>query len=55
MNQVRCPQCDATQVTVVDSDETRDVVTIHCVSCGRTSEISGEQFHVDTGDLPEEA
>lgn len=55
MNQVRCPHCDATQVTIVDSEEARNVVKIHCLSCGLTSEISGEQFHVDTGDLPEEA
>ena len=55
MNQVRCPHCDATQVTVVDSDAARNVVTIHCLGCGQTSEIPGEQFHVDTDDLPEEA
>lgn len=54
MNQVKCAYCYSTNVTVVSSYETRDVMVVHCVDCGKTSEIDTESFTVDTEDLPPE-
>jgi len=54
MNQVKCAYCFSTNVTVVSSYETRDVVVIKCLDCGKESAIDVENFNVDTGDLPEE-
>lgn len=54
MNEVACPRCGSLNVTVVDSDETESWVSIHCLSCNETSKIPGEDFEVDTGDLPPE-
>jgi len=54
MNQVKCSYCFSLNVTIVSSDETREVTTVQCLDCGRTSELDTEQFIVDTGDLPEE-
>ncbi len=54
MNQVRCPYCFSTNVTVVASDETRELVTVQCLTCGKAGEIDTEQFNVETGDLPQE-
>lgn len=52
MNQVQCAYCFSTNVTIVDSYETREVVVITCLDCGKTSEIDAENFNVDTTDLP---
>ena len=30
MNQVRCPECHALNVTIVNSDEARGLVTVQC-------------------------
>ena len=54
MNQVKCPHCFSLNVTIVSSDETREVVTVHCLECGKTADIDTEDFMVDTGDLPQE-
>lgn len=54
MNQVKCDYCYSTHVTVVSSYETREVVVVQCLDCGKTSEVDVENFQVDTGDLPEE-
>ncbi len=54
MNQVKCPHCFSTTVTIVSSDETREVMTIQCLACGKVSEIDTEHFLVDTEDLPQE-
>ena len=53
MNEVKCAYCYSTNVTIVSSDETREVVMIQCLDCEKTSEIDTENFNVDTGDLPE--
>ena len=52
MNQVSCPQCGSHNVTVVDSNEPEGWVSIHCLACSESSRIAGEDFEVDTGDLP---
>ena len=54
MNQVKCAFCYSTNVTVVSSYETREVIVIQCLDCGKTSEIDTESFTVDSGDLPPE-
>ena len=54
MNQVECPYCFSTNVTIVSSDETRELVTIRCLDCRKTSAIDTEQFLVDTEDLAQE-
>ena len=54
MNQVRCPECYSLNVTIVDSDEARGLVTVQCFECGQKTEIDAEAFRVDTGDLPQE-
>ncbi len=54
MNQVQCPHCYATTVTILSSDAMREVMTIQCLACGRQAEIDTEQFLVDTEDLPQE-
>ena len=53
MNEVKCAYCYSTNVTIVSSEETKDVITIQCLDCEKTSEIDVENFNVDTGDLPE--
>ena len=52
MNQVACPKCGSSHVTVVDSNESEGWVSIHCLACSETSRISGEDFKVDIDDLP---
>ena len=54
MNEVKCAYCYSTNVTIVSSDETRELVVVQCVDCGKTSEVDTENFNVDTGDLPQE-
>jgi hypothetical protein len=54
MNQVRCPECHALNVTIVDSNESRGVITVQCFDCGQATEIDARAFQVDTGDLPQE-
>ena len=54
MNQVRCPECHALNVTIIGSDESRGLVTIQCFECGQETEIDAGAFRVDTGDLPQE-
>ena len=54
MNQVSCPKCASHHVTVVDSNEQEDWVSIHCLTCNEISRISGEDFKVDIDDLPSE-
>lgn len=51
MNQVKCPKCGSMNVTIVNSDEVRQRVGIHCFGCGEESEINDQDFHVDTDDL----
>ena len=53
MNQVKCPYCFSTTVTVVSPSETREAIVIQCLDCGKAAEIDVENFNVDTGDLPE--
>ena len=52
MNQVSCPRCGSHTVTVVDSNEIEGWVSIHCLACNEPSRIAGEDFVVDTDDLP---
>lgn len=54
MNQVKCGYCYSTNVSVVSSYETREVVVVQCLDCGKTSEVDVETFQVNTGDLPPE-
>ncbi len=54
MNQVKCAWCYSTNVTIVSSYETREVVVITCLDCGKTSEIDAENFNVDTEDLSQD-
>ena len=54
MNQVKCAHCFSTNVTVVSSYETREVIVIRCLDCDKTSESDVENFNVDTEDLPPE-
>ena len=54
MNEVKCAYCFSTNVTIVSSDETREVVTVRCLECEKTSDIDAENFNVDTEDLPQE-
>ena len=54
MNQVKCAYCFSTNVTVISSMETKDVIVVQCLDCSKTSEIDVENFNVDTGDLPSE-
>ena len=54
MNQVKCAFCYSTNVTVVTSYATREVIVIKCLDCGKESEIDVENFNVDTTDLPPE-
>ena len=54
MNQVKCPYCFSTNVTVVNSYETREVAVITCLDCGKTAEIDVENFNVDVSDVPQE-
>ena len=54
MNQVKCPYCFSVNVTIVSSDESRELTSIHCFNCGKDAEIDTEDFQVDTGDLPQE-
>lgn len=54
MNEVKCPHCFSQNVTIISSDATRELVTIQCLTCGKTAQIDTEQFIVDTGDLPQE-
>ena len=42
MTQLKCAQCYSTDVRIVDSYETRDVVVVECRSCGRQSELDTE-------------
>jgi len=54
MNEAKCAYCYSTNVTIVSSYETREVVVIKCLDCGKESEIDVENFNVDTEDLPPE-
>ena len=54
MNQVKCGYCYSSNVTVVSSYETRQVIVVKCLDCGETSEVDVENFNVDVGDLPQE-
>ena len=54
MNQVACPKCGSGNVTVVDSRELEGWVSIYCLACNETSRIAGENFEVETDDLPPE-
>ena len=54
MNQVKCGYCYSTNVSVVSSYETRQVMVIRCLDCDKTSEVDVENFLVDTTDLPPE-
>ena len=52
MNEVKCAHCLSTNVTIVSSDETRQVIHVCCLDCGKTSDVDVENFNVDTEDLP---
>ena len=54
MDQVKCAHCYSTNVTVLSSYETRQVMVIQCLDCGNTSDIDTENFIVDTDDVPQE-
>ena len=54
MNHVRCPECHALNVTIVDADQSRSIVTIQCFECGQETEVDAEAFKVDTEDLPQQ-
>lgn len=54
MNEVKCAYCFSTQVTIVESDQTREVITVQCIDCGKQSDIDVESFIVDPDDLPPE-
>ena len=54
MNQVHCPECHSLNVTIVDADQARSVITIQCFECGQETEVDAEAFTVDTEDLPQE-
>ena len=54
MNQVRCPECYSLNVTIVDADQSRGVITIQCFECGQETEVDAEAFKVDTEDLPQQ-
>ena len=54
MNQVKCAYCFSTNVTVISSMETKDVIVVQCLDCSKTSEIDVENFRVDTDDLPQD-
>mgnify|MGYP001617729920 CR=1 FL=1 len=54
MNQVQCAYCFSTNVTIVSSEETRQVISVQCLDCGKLSQIDVENFQVDTDDLPSE-
>mgnify|MGYP001590894195 FL=1 len=54
MNRVKCGHCYSTNVSVVSSYETREVVVVQCLDCGKQSEIDVENFNVETTDLPPE-
>ncbi len=54
MNQVKCAFCFSTNVTIVSSEETAQVISVYCLDCGKTSQVDVENFQVDTEDLPSE-
>ena len=41
-------------VTIVDADQSRSIVTIQCFECGQETEVDAEAFKVDTEDLPQQ-
>ena len=42
MGKPKCPYCSSTRVTILGSYDTRDVVVIQCLDCGRTAELDTE-------------
>lgn len=51
MKDIRCPLCSSSRVVIVDSEETREVITIRCLDCGRHSYLDTENDHTDPGDV----
>ena len=48
-SELTCPYCHSSKVNIVDSYETRDVVVIKCLTCGRESPLDTEHEQIDTG------
>ena len=46
-SELKCPYCSSTKVKIVDSYETRDVVVIKCLNCGRESALDTEHEQID--------
>ena len=46
-----CPHCFSTKVRIVDSYETRDVMVIRCLNCGKQSEMDTENNNTNIGTL----
>lgn len=49
--QTQCPYCFSTKVQIVDSYEMRDVMVIHCLNCGRQSEVDTEHDETSAGTI----
>ena len=47
-----CPYCSSTKVKIVDSYENRDVMVIHCLTCGKESELDTENDQTSNDAVP---
>ncbi len=49
---MKCAHCFSTHVRILDSYETREVVVVQCLDCGKRSELDTENENVDMSDTP---
>jgi len=49
MSEATCPYCSSTRVTIVESYETRDVMVIQCLKCGKRSALDTENDQTRIG------
>ncbi len=47
MGQMQCAYCFSTHLRIIGSYETREVVVVHCLDCGRLSELDTENQNVE--------
>ena len=47
-SEMQCAYCFSTHVQMIDSYETREVIVVCCLDCGRRSELDTENQHLDT-------
>ncbi len=41
---MKCAYCFSTRLHIIGSDETREVVTVQCLDCGKHSQLDTENY-----------